>query len=294
MSLDLRKGLFVLAAGSALLLAACGDKKEDTGATLATVNGSAVKESRIDDQLKQIPPAMMAGREGDVKRQILDRVIDQELITQEAKRLKVTSDADYKKQLELVENQLQANFVIAKKVSDTLTTDTLRQAYEASKANNSFPAVRARHILVPTEAEADTVLATVTPANFADMAKKYSKGPSANDGGELGWFRREAMIPEFAAVAFSTPVGTVAKTPVKTQFGWHVILVEERNDHYTPPFEQMEPQLRQEMSQQVVQGYLTDLRKAATITYADGVSPSAPAAPAAPGAPAAAPAPAAK
>lgn len=288
MSLTLRNGMLALVASSALLLAACGDKKEDTGATLATVNGVAVKESRVTDQLAQIPPAMMAGREADVKRQILDRVIDQELISQEAKREKVTSDADYKKQLEAVETQLQANFVVAKKVSDTLTVDTLHKAYDASKANNSFPAVRARHILVPTEAEAENVLATVTPQNFADMAKKYSKGPSANDGGELGWFRREAMIPEFASVAFSTPVGTVAKTPVKTQFGWHVILVEDRNDHYTPPFEQMEPQLKQEMAQQVVQGYLGDLRKSATITYADGVSASvAPAAGATPAAPAA-------
>lgn len=287
MSLDLRKGLMVVAAGSALMLAACGDKNKDSGETLATVNGVAVKESRIDEQYSQIPQQMIQGREADVKRQILDRVIDQELIAQEAKREKVTNDADYKKQLAVVENQLQANYVIAKKVSETLTPEALKQAYEASKANNTFPAVRARHILVPTEAEANNILATVTPANFEAMAKKYSKGPSASTGGELGWFRREAMIPEFASVAFSTPVGTVAKTPVKTQFGWHVILVEERNDRYVAPFEQMEPQLRQELAQTVVQGYLNDLRKSATITYTDGVSATTPAAPVAPAAPAA-------
>lgn len=281
----LTKSMMTLVAGSALLLVACGDKNNDSGETLATVNGSAVKESRVNEQLAQIPANMMQGREADVKRQILDRVIDQELIAQEAKREKVTGDAEYKKQLAVVEAQLQANFVIAKKVSETLTTEAVRQAYEASKANNAFPAVKARHILVPTETEANNILATVTPANFADMAKKFSKGPSANTGGELGWFRREAMIPEFASVAFSTPVGTVAKTPVKTQFGWHVILVEERNDRYTPPLEQMEAQLKQEMAQQVVQGYLGDLRKAATITYADGVSTTAPVtAPAAPAA----------
>lgn len=265
-------GLFAVVAASALVLAACGDKDEQTGSTLATVNGVAIKESRVNDQLAQIPAALLQGREADVKRQILDRVIDQELVRQEAKRTKITSDADYKKQLEQVENQLQANFVIAKKVSDTLTTETLQQAYEASKANNTFPAVKAAHILVPTESEANAIIAQVNPDNFNEMAKKFSKGPSAPQGGELGWFRREAMIPEFASVAFNTPVGTVAKTPVKTQFGWHVILVEDRNNAYTPPFEQMEAQLKQEMSQQVVQGYLADMRKNATITYADGVS----------------------
>lgn len=285
----MQKSLLTVVAGSALLLAACGDKDESTGATLATVNGAAVKESRVDTQMTQIPPAMMQGREAEVKRQILDRVIDQELISQEAKKMKISGDPEYKKQLAAVEDQLKANFVIARKVSETLTPDALRAAYEANKANNTFPAVRARHILVPTEAEANNILATATPANFEEMAKKFSKGPSANTGGELGWFRREAMIPEFATVAFSTPVGTVAKTPVKTQFGWHVILVEERNDRYTPPLEQMEPQLRQELAQTVVQGYLTDLRKSATITYADGVAPAAgaPAAEAAPAAPAA-------
>jgi len=292
MTLDLRKtykvGLFAVVAASALVLAGCGDKDEQTGETLATVNGVAVKESRVADQMAQIPAALMQGREADVKRQILDRVIDQELVAQEAKRLKITSDAEYKKQLALVENQLQANFVIAKKVSDTLTTETLKKAYEASKANNTFPAVKASHILVPTESEANALLAQVTPQNFAEMAKKFSKGPSAPQGGELGWFRREAMIPEFASVAFNTPVGTVAKTPVKTQFGWHVILVEDRNDKYTPPFEQMEQQLKQEMSQQVVQGYLGDLRKGATITYAEGAAPADQTAPAAaPAAPAA-------
>jgi peptidyl-prolyl cis-trans isomerase C len=270
--------LMALAAGTALLLSACGNKDQQSGATVASVNGVAVKESRIDAQYSQIPPALTQGREADVKRQILDRVIDQELISQEAKRLHVDNDKDYQKQLKAVEDQLQANFVIAKAVNDKLTPETLRQAYEATKAQHAYPAVKAKHILVASEAEASNIIKVVNPQNFSDLAKKYSKGPSANTGGDLGWFRRESMIPEFAAVAFATPVGTVATTPVKTQFGWHVILVEDRNDHYVPPFEQMEQQLRQELAQQVVQGYLNDLRKNATITYSDSVSATAPAA----------------
>lgn len=273
-----RGSLLAMAAGAALALAACGNKDEQTGPTVATVNGSAIKESRVDQQLAQIPANMVQGREGDVKRQILDRIIDQELILQQAKKLSVQSDADYKKQLEAVETQLQANFVIAKAVKDKLTPDVLKQAYEARKAQFAFPAVKAKHILVATQAEAENIIKIATPQNFTELAKKYSKGPSADQGGDLGWFRREAMIPEFANVAFGTPVGTVAGTPVKTQFGWHVILVEQRNDRYVPPLEQLEPQLRQEMAQQVVQDYLNDLRKNATITYSDqGATPAAPA-----------------
>lgn len=269
------RGTLLAAAGVALLVAGCGDKNKDSGATLATVNGVAVKESRVDDQMAQIPANLLQGREAEVKRQILDRVIDQELIAQEAKKLHVESDPEYKKQMDAVAAQLQANFVLAHKVSETLTPDTLAKAYEATKAQHTFPAVKAKHILVATQKEAEDIIKIANAQNFSDLAKKYSKGPSANSGGDLGWFRREAMIPEFATVAFNTPVGTVASTPVKTQFGWHVILVEDRNDKYVPPLAQVEPQLRQELGQQVVQGYLADLRKDATITYSDAApSPS--------------------
>lgn len=262
---------------AAVLLVACGGEDAGTGATLATVNGTPIKESRVGEQLAQIPAELLQGREADVRRQLLDRLIDQELVAQEAKRLKVTQDAEYKKQLEQVELQMQANAVINKKVNEAVTVEKLREAYEASKLQRAFPAVKAKHILVPTEAEARAIMQVATPQNFSDLAKTKSKGPSAQQGGDLGWFRREAMIPEFASVAFATPIGTVATTPVKTQFGWHVVLVEDRNDKYVPPFEQIEPQLRQEMTEQVLQRYLGELRKGATITYAEPAAAAAPA-----------------
>lgn len=251
------------------LLAGCGNGDGGSGKTLATVNGSAIKESRVNEQLAQIPADLLKGREAEVRRQLLDRVIDQELVAQEAKRLKIENDAEYKKQLGLVKLQLQANAVVARKVSETITQDTLKQKYEQVKNQLAFPAVKAKHILVPTEQEALDIIKIATPANFSELAKTRSKGPSAEQGGDLGWFRREAMIPEFAQVAFSTPVGQVASTPVKTQFGWHVVLVEDRKEKYVPPLDQVEPQLRQELAQQVVQGYLGSLRKGATITYSD-------------------------
>lgn len=270
-------GLMAVASSTALL-AACGNDDSGTGKTLATVNGSAIKESRLNDQLAQIPADLLKGREAEVRRQLLDRIIDQELVSQEAKRLKVENDAEYKKQLDLVKLQLQANAVVARKVSETLTTDALKAQYEKVKAQLAFPAVKAKHILVPTQQEALDIIKIATPQNFSELAKTRSKGPSAEQGGDLGWFRREAMIPEFAQVAFNTPVGQVAATPVKTQFGWHVVLVEDRQEKYVPPFNQVEPQLRQDMAQQVVQGYLGSLRKNAAITYSD--QSDAPAAPA--------------
>lgn len=283
----LKAGAFALAVSSAVLLAACGGGDKQSGTTLATVNGAPIKESRLNDQLAQIPAEMVKGREADVKRQLLDRLVEQELVSQEAKKLKVEKDPQFQKQMDLVAQQLKANLVIAHKVSETVTADTIKQAYEARKAQLTFPAVKAKHILVETEAEAQNIIKIANPNNFSELAKKFSKGPSAGQGGDLGWFRREAMIPEFASIAFTTPVGTVAQAPVSTKFGWHVILVEDRNAQYTPPVEQIEPQLRQELAQQVVQGYLADLRKNATVTYADqNLAPQAAPAAAAPAAPA--------
>ena len=270
----IRKGLGFASATVALavLVAACnigGGSDSGSGETLATVNGSAIKESRVSEQMAQIPAELLQGREVEVRRQLLDRVIDQELVAQEAKKLDITSDAEYQKRLKLMTLQLQADAVMARKVSETVTPAALQSAYDARKAQLAFPAVKAKHILLPTEAEANAIIAIATPQNFAQLAKEKSKGPSAQQGGDLGWFRREAMVPEFAAVAFSTPVGTVAKKAIKTQFGFHVILVEERNNSYVPPLDQVAPQLREELAQTVLQGYLGDLRKNATITYAD-------------------------
>lgn len=234
---------------------------------VATVNGIPVIKSRVDEQIAQIPADLLQGREQEVRRQLLDRVIDQELVAQEAKRLKIEDDPDYKKQLELVKLQLQANAVVERYVKEALTDYALRQRYAAQKSELAFPAVKAKHILVPTEAEAKEIMKTVTFQNFSAVAKARSKGPSAEQGGDLGWFRKEAMIPEFAEVAFSSPVGKVASKPVKTQFGWNVLLIEDRNDKYIPPFEQVEGQLRQAMAKEVVDTYLQILRDKASVVY---------------------------
>jgi peptidyl-prolyl cis-trans isomerase C len=263
-----------LLASTSLLTGCFGNDSGDTGETLATVNGEAIKSSRMDEQLAQIPAQIQAGREAEVKKVLLERLVDQALVAQEFAKLKLDKNPEYQKQLKAVTLQLQANTVMAEHVSNTLTTARLQQEYDANRDKLAFPAVKAKHILVPTEADARAILAIATPANFSQLAKEKSQGPSAKTGGELGWFRREQMIPEFAQLAFSTQPGTIASQPVKTQFGWHVIMVEERNERYLPPLEQVSNELRQGLAQQVVQSYLQDLRNAAKITYADGMAPS--------------------
>lgn len=278
--LRLSRLLMAATLATSLTLAACGKDEAKTGDVLATVNGDKIYAGQVDKQMTGIPPQLMQGHEVEVRQQLVQRLVEQSLLDQAIKTAGVEKDPAYKEQLEQAGRQIAANLLMQKKVDEALTPQVLQQAYDATKAQLTFPAVKARHILVATEAEANKIIAEATPGNFADLAKSKSIGPSKDNGGELGWFRKEAMVPEFAKVAFNTPVGTIAQTPVKTQFGWHVILVEDKNDKYLPPFEQVAPQLKQQLSQQVVQGYLNELRQNAKITYAEGMEPQPAAGPA--------------
>ncbi len=253
---------------ASLLLAACG-KDDDSGKVVATVNGQSIKDGAITQQMAQMPPQMVQGNEATIRRQLLDQLVQQNIIDQEATKANVEADVVYQQQLKQAERQIKAGVLLQRKVDSVLTPDALRQAYESTKAQRAFPAVKARHILVATEAEAKALILAATPQNFAQLAREKSVGPSKDNGGELGWFRREAMTPEFAKVAFNTPAGTVAQAPVQTQFGWHVVLVEERNEKFIPPFEQVAQGIKQELSGQVAQAYLAELRKNAQIAYTD-------------------------
>ncbi len=237
--------------------------------TVATVNGEAVLESRVTEQYDQIPADLAKGKEAEIKRQLLDRVIDQVLVEQEAQRLRIEDTEEYQKTLAQVKLQLKANAVVERYVKDSTTDFALRQRYAANKNGYAFSAIKAKHILVPTEQEARDIMKIVNPRNFAEVAKKRSKGPSAEHGGDLGWFRKEAMIEAFSNEAFRTPVGTISLNPIKTDFGWHVVLVEERNDKFIPPFEQMEAQLRQELASEITASYLGTLREKANVVYRD-------------------------
>ncbi len=268
----MKKFIFATAAIlAATTLSACQDDTpalpKPTGKTLVTVNGSAIKESQVEEQLVNIPASLLEGRKAEIEAQVLESLIERELIQQEAKKIDLNSNLDYAKQLHNMKIQLMTQFVLKHKVDEKVTEELLKEAYEKTKAARAFPAVKARHILVKTEKEAKAILRVVNPANFADMAKEKSTGPSNVNGGDLGWFRKEAMVPAFAEVAFKTNKGTIANKPVKTQFGWHVIFVEDKNDAYIPTFEEAKNPLRNELTQTVLRGYMKELRTNADIRF---------------------------
>ncbi len=151
-----------------------------------------------------------------------------------------------------------------------LTDQALQEVYtNAIKSQAAQEEVHARHILVETEDEAKAIKQQIDGgADFATLAKEKSKDPGAGNGGDLGYFTKEQMVPEFSEVAFKMFAGQVSN-PVKTQFGWHIIKVEDKRNRQPPPFEAVKPQIQQFLARKAQSEYVTKLRQSAKIERLD-------------------------
>jgi peptidyl-prolyl cis-trans isomerase C len=157
--------------------------------------------------------------------------------------------------------------MLRKKVEEGSTEEALKARYEELKKGDgfSFEEVHARHILLASEEDAKAVITELEGgADFEELAKEKSTGPSAPNGGDLGYFKKGAMVPEFGEAAFSMDVGSTSAEPVQTQFGFHVIKVEDKRTN-EPSFEETEPQIRQEVARDIVTALVEGLRQGATI-----------------------------
>jgi peptidyl-prolyl cis-trans isomerase C len=150
------------------------------------------------------------------------------------------------------------------------TDEAMKKVYEeASKQITGEQEVHARHILVETEDEAKAIAEELKKgADFAELAKKKSKDPGASDGGDLGFFTKDQMVPEFSAVAFALEPGKISD-PVKSQFGWHIIKVEEKRNRKAPDFEQVKAQIETYVTRKAQADYVAKLREAAKVERMD-------------------------
>lgn len=210
---------------------------------------------RLPDQYKQLPlPAVYPS--------LLQRAIDARLVAAAGRAAGYADNEEVKRRVSAAENQIISEVYLISRVSEKVTEDALRAEYDKRKdAMAGGEQVRARHILLETEEAAREVIKELgAGGDFAELAADRSTGPSAASGGDLGWFGEGQMVPEFSDAAFVLDPGAYTKEPVKTQFGWHVILVEDRKAGEAPPFEQARQQLSSDLSGQVMQELLTDLR----------------------------------
>lgn len=248
---------------------------------VATIDGEKITRAELEalkqqmaaqyPQLGQVPlDAVYKG--------LLDRAIDQRLMEKEARKAKMQNDADVKAQLKDVESELIRRAWLSKTVEKRVTDDKVKAAYDQMvKSTPDEEEVRARHILVETEDKAKELIGKLTGgAKFEDIAKTESKDPGAANGGDLGFFRKGDMVPEFSEAAFGMKAGEMSKAPVKTQFGWHIIKVEERRKMQPPKLEDVAAQLRGEVAQAEAAAVIKDLRdKAKVETFnPDGTKPA--------------------
>lgn len=260
----------VIPALVALSLTACNSdttfsQKNKSGTVLATVNGSAIIEEDVTAALTNLPANLLQGREAQVKANVVDQLVERELVLQDADKQKVYNNEEFQKLYKDLTRNLAYNFMVAKAAEKAVTEEALLAEYEKNKANYVYKSIKASHILLPTEKEATAIVTQLEKgSNFAELAKEKSTGPSGVNGGELGWFKANDMVPAFSQAAFALADGDFTKQPVKTQFGWHVILREESKDDMAT-FEMVRQPLQQNMQNIAVQTYVTELKKAAKI-----------------------------
>jgi len=283
----------VLLIAAVALLAACGGQQStvDTSTVLATVNGVPI----TNDMFRAYVRSLAGGQEPQLDAQkqqlVLNRLIDMEVLAQEAQKSGLEKDAKIAADLRIQRTGLMAQqFVQQYLAQHPVTQQQIQAEYDARTKAMPGTEYRARHILVPTEQQAKGLINQLNHgANFATLAKKYSKDSSGKQGGELGWFSPDQMVPAFSAAVAQLKKGEFTKQPVHTQFGWHVIQLEDTRSMPPPSLDSVRDQLTNSLEGQEIEAYVNQLRKSATV---DISAPSAATA-AKPAAPAPTPAPAA-
>jgi peptidyl-prolyl cis-trans isomerase C len=276
-----RASAFALALGALGLLAALAATARADPKILAKVDGAAITEDDYNDALADIGPGLPEKLEGpEREKYVLDYLIDLRLVAKQALADKLDGTADFARRLAYYHDKLAMEGLLSNVAKSATTEEAERKAYdEAAKAQPPEPEVHARHILLPTEEEAKAALARIKAGeDFAKVATELSKDP-AGDGGDLGWFTKDRMVPEFADAAFKLEPGQVSD-PVKSQFGWHIIKVEGKRMKTFPPFEQVKDQAARFVAQKAQTALITSLRDKAKIErFAEEAKPAEPAKP---------------
>ena len=246
---------------------------------LATVNGKQITKETVQRVLNSMgAQTTYDALPDDVKKKVLNQVIEQQLLEDKAIKSGIQKDPEYLDALEKLKRKLALDVWMKKQLDSITVTDAeAKKDYEKHKSAFMRPEmVHARHILVKTEAEAKQIIDTLkkTPkselkAKFEELAKAKSTGPSASRGGDLGTFAREQMVKPFSDAAFALKAGDFTRKPVKTQFGYHVIYVDEKKPAQTVPFEEVKERikdnLKMEKFKEKVQSIAKGLRAKAKI-----------------------------
>jgi peptidyl-prolyl cis-trans isomerase C len=256
------------AAGDAAAEAA-GAKPAEAPAdpVIAKVNGEAIHLSELEAAKQQLPEQLRAMPIALIYQPLLERVIDGKLLAAASKKAKLGDDAEVKKRMAELEERVMQDVYLERAIKARITDEAIKQRYEVYlKDHKPEEQVRARHILVRTKEEAEAIIKEIEKGgDFAEIAKAKSIDPAKAQGGDLGFFGRGDMVPEFAEAAFNLKPGAYTKQPVKTQFGFHVIKVEEKRTKPAPTLEEVHDELVQGLTSEAFSEVMADLKKGVTI-----------------------------
>lgn len=244
------------------------------GVVVAKVNNQPITMGDLQAFVKMIPPQYQQMPMETLYPQLVQQLVVAKLVEAKANSLNMANDPEVVERIEQAKKQIIEGMFIQREVNKKINDAKLKEAYQTFiKENPSEEEVHARHILVDSEDAAKAIIAKLNESNgknFEELAKTSSKDVnSGQNGGDLGYFTKQEMIPEFSNAAFAMSKGSFSSTPVKSSFGWHVIKIEDKRKRPLPTFEELKPQLGAQLSRAAYQDIVTDLQKNATIELFD-------------------------
>jgi peptidyl-prolyl cis-trans isomerase C len=242
-----------------------------TDPVLARVNGVEIHQSDLalaEEDIGSNIPAQTAEAKRDY---LINYVADMILVAKAAEAKKIPDTDDFKQRLAFARNKVLMEILLQSEAKNAVNDQTMHKVYDdAARQMSDEIEVRARHILVENEDEAKAIAAELKKgADFAELAKQKSKDPGAAEGGDLGYFTKDQMVPEFSEVAFKLEKGQISD-PVHTQFGWHIIKVEDKRKRQLPEFDKVRDQIETFVERKAQVDYVTKLRAEAKIERLDG------------------------
>ncbi|KQW03032.1 peptidylprolyl isomerase [Rhizobacter sp. Root1221] len=260
--------------GTCVLLATACQHSTAPSATdaqnVTTVNGKPVPQSRVDALLQQATRQGQQPRTPELETQVRDEVVLREMFVQEAVRRGLSSRKEYLDQIELArQGILIRELFVDYQKSNPVTDEDIKAEYEKFVAQAGGSEFRARHILVDKEDEAKDLIAKIKAgAKFEDLAKKHSKDPgSGKEGGDLDWANPNSYVPEFSQALVKLKKGEMTQEPVKSQFGFHIIKLDDTRDAKPPSLDEVRPQIQQSLNQKRLTDFRDEIKAKSKTTY---------------------------
>ncbi|HEX7006491.1 MAG TPA: peptidylprolyl isomerase [Alphaproteobacteria bacterium] len=256
-----------LALSGAFAEGAVAEATKPADPVVAKVAGEDIHLSDLEAAKQQLPDQLRAMPTALIYQPLLERVIDGKLLAAASRKANLADDAEVKKRMAELQERVMQDVYLEREINARITDEAIQKRYEAYiKDHKAEEQVRARHILVRTREEAETIIKEIGKGgDFAEIAKARSIDPARAQGGDLGFFGRGEMVPEFAVEAFKLQPGAYTKEPVKTQFGWHIIKVEERRTKPAPALGEVREELVQAMTNEAFNEVMAGLKKGVAI-----------------------------